>query len=67
MSLAKKCDRCGKFYAIYNKKKDEKNANGFMFLNIDENQKYWSNSAKDLCQDCMESMYEWFNLPGIIK
>ena len=40
MALAKKCDRCGKFYEEYNTKYDGKNINGILLLNIDCHEKY---------------------------
>lgn len=59
MSLAKLCDRCGKFYKVYNEKNDKKHTNGFVLLNIDKHGKYFSHSPIDLCPECMESLINW--------
>lgn len=56
MSLAKICDRCGKYYKVYNEKKDENHTNGFILANIDKYGKYYSHSPIDLC---MESLINW--------
>lgn len=60
MSLAKKCDRCGKFYESYNMKRDSKNINGIMFLNLDDKQKYYAHGAIDLCPECTTELMKWF-------
>lgn len=62
MAVSKICDRCGEFYRTYNEKEDEKNANGFMFLNLDKHEKYYANKAYDLCPACMDSLYEWWRV-----
>nr|DAH20445.1 MAG TPA: hypothetical protein [Bacteriophage sp.] len=59
MSLAKLCDRCGKYYKVYNEKNDKKHTNGFVLLNIDKHGKYFSHSPIDLCPKCMESLINW--------
>lgn len=41
MAQAKKCDRCGTFYDVYNTKQSENKSSGFMFLNVDAKGKYW--------------------------
>ena len=41
MALAKKCDRCEKFYDEYNFAKDDKNINGIMTLNLDAQDHYY--------------------------
>ena len=56
MAVAKKCDICGAFYETYNESKDERKPNGFMTLNIDSKQHYWSHEAVDCCPKCMESI-----------
>lgn len=56
MSTAKKCDICGTLYESYNIKHDKKNTNGIMFLNIDDQQKYFPNDMIDCCQKCMEAI-----------
>ena len=49
MANAMKCDRCGKLYESYNTKKDNKNINGFIPVNLDVNRKYYSHGVTDLC------------------
>lgn len=61
MSIAKKCNRCGNFYEMYNVNKSETNTNGIMLLNIDEAMKYFSHTVMDLCPDCMASFRKWLN------
>jgi hypothetical protein len=58
---AKKCDRCGVLYEKYNERNDEKRANGFMFLNIDTRNQYFSHHAKDLCPKCADELLAWWN------
>lgn len=55
--IAKKCDRCGNYYEPYGTKCNEKEANGFMLLNIDERQKYFLHKPIDLCLSCMADLY----------
>lgn len=63
--IAKKCDRCGNFYGTYNAKRDEKNTNGLMLLNIDSHQNiYWSHGCIDLCPSCMEKLREFLSNTG---
>ena len=59
MALAKKCDRCGKFYEEYNTKYDGKNINGILLLNIDCHEKYYTHGLIDPCPDCKDSFKEW--------
>lgn len=56
MAIAKKCDLCGKYYDSYNEKKDSNNTNGIMFINIDDQQKFYKNDLIDLSPECMESI-----------
>ena len=49
MAIAKKCDICGKLYEEYNTKRDKKNTNGFMFLNLLDNQNYFEHDPYDCC------------------
>lgn len=64
MALAKKCDRCGKFYDAYNSAKDDKNINGIMTLNIDEQDRYYTHKPLDLCPSCKCSFEKWLNKKG---
>lgn len=56
MSIAKKCDICGKLYESYNTKNDAKNTNGLRFLNIDKNMSYFEHDLIDCCPTCMDSL-----------
>ena len=59
MSIAKKCDRCGKMYEQYNMKDSEENPNGIRLLNIDGRQQCFSHKLIDLCPDCMKQLQNW--------
>lgn len=56
MSIAKKCDRCGKCYNRYNEVDNDKYPNGIMLLNIDKKQQFHSHTPLDLCSDCMNKL-----------
>lgn len=53
MATAKKCDLCGDLYEPYNEKHNESKPNGFMYLNIDKRENYYSNKVIDCCPACM--------------
>ena len=59
MAIAKKCDICGKLYEEYNTKRDKKNTNGFMFLNLLDNQNYFEHGP-----ECMTSIRNCINALG---
>lgn len=59
MSDAKKCDRCGKFYDIY---EPVDNAAGFYFAN---NVGSSLQPLYDLCPDCMEELINWLTNPVV--
>lgn len=61
MAIAKKCDICGKLYEEYNTKRDKKNTNGFMFLNLLDNQNYYDHDPYDCCPECMTSIRNHVN------
>lgn len=68
MSIAKKCDLCGALYVPYSfMKKDEKQPNGFMFLNIDTVQHYWPHQVKDTCPECMTALQNFIKERGEIN
>lgn len=67
MSLAKKCDRCGKLYEIYKVKGSNKDFNGVATIEILNNRNYQGKDILDLCSECRDSLDEWLHLPGIIK
>lgn len=54
---AKKCDRCGKFYAPENKKAT---INGSIpaFMQLVNNYG-WSINQYDLCDDCVKDLQQW--------
>nr|DAN18126.1 MAG TPA: Peroxide operon regulator stress regulator, DNA binding.75A [Caudoviricetes sp.] len=56
---AKKCDRCGKLYELYNTESNGKKCNGFLLLNIDADQKYYAQNMYDMCPECMEALMKW--------
>lgn len=64
MALAKKCDRCGKFYETYNATKDSENISGIMTLNLDDQRKYYSHEPIDLCPKCKVSFDKWLGIKG---
>lgn len=57
MSLAKKCDVCGKFYEDYIIINENKEVNAFVLVCTEEDDR-WSNSddATDCCPKCMRSI-----------
>lgn len=56
---AKKCDRCGVFYENYNQKYSKINPNSLIPASMDEERKYFSYDAIELCPECMKSFKEW--------
>lgn len=52
MAAARKCDRCGKLYEPYNLRNDSNHINGLIFVNVDEQRKYYNHGVIDLCPDC---------------
>ena len=67
MAIAKKCDICGKLYEQYNTKRDKKNTkntNGFMFLNLLYDDNYYEHDPYDCCPECMTSIRNCINALG---
>lgn len=64
MGFAKKCDRCGKLYELYNLESDPKNINGLLTLNIDYKRSYYTQNLIDLCPECMNSFDKWLKEKG---
>lgn len=60
----KKCDICGKLYEQYNTKRDKKNTNGFMFLNLFYDNSYYEHDPYDCCPECMTSIRNCINALG---
>lgn len=57
MSLAKKCDICGKFYEYYESPyMGFRSINGISFINIDHTQVYSTKVTRDCCPECMDSI-----------
>ena len=54
---ARKCDRCNCFYDSYcgNRANDE-NANSIIFIDRDNENKYWTRNVYDLCPECMKAV-----------
>lgn len=66
MAIAKKCDRCGKYYEPYNFACDSEKINGVKTLNIDDNGKYFAQDTLDFCPECCEEFNIWLNRKGSI-
>lgn len=65
MATAKKCDRCGKLYEIYNEHKDNKKINGVLTVNtVEEAHQYYSNKLLEFCPDCCNEFVQWFEKEG---
>ena len=60
MAVAKKCDRCGKFYEYYAGRNTEfkksGKSNGLVLLDYDTKGGYWVNKSYDLCPECMRKL-----------
>lgn len=61
MSIAYKCDRCGKLYECYDEKAMQY-ANKPMIFTCSTSIHKHDHSA-DLCENCYESFMEWWNKP----
>lgn len=61
MAIAHKCDRCGKYYEIYNTDNDDTKINALIFLNRDDNHKYWSHDPVEFCPECSNEFMSWWN------
>lgn len=60
MSEAKKCDRCGNFYDIY---ETDNHTAGFRF--VDKRYNLSSQTIYDLCPDCMGELINWLANPAV--
>ena len=63
MSLAMKCDRCGKLYEFY----DNGDFNGITTIKKFKNQNYIDGNTFDLCPECRASFDKWLHLPEMGK
>ena len=64
MAIARKCDRCGKLYDIYDTKDDRLKPNAIIFTSKDTDDRHWSRPVIDLCPECRDDAIEWFELFG---
>lgn len=67
MSLARKCDRCGKFYETY----AGQDANDFGFnrvtlRDVDNVGHDWVREHFDLCEKCSTDLEDWLKLDAYI-
>ena len=56
MSMAKKCDICGKLYENYNFRCNKEKVNGFRFLNIIGESHYYEHEIVDCCPECIDAI-----------
>lgn len=58
MTNAKKCDRCGKLYELYDGYEVVKGGNMYNTLGLFN---HWDSAIQsyDLCPECMESLIKW--------
>ena len=62
MSLAKKCDICGKLYEQYGIKAGSGRANGLDLIYIDEKGcRAYGGETMDCCPDCIEAIIDYLN------
>lgn len=62
MSLAKKCDRCGKFYEHYPINNPPKECNALEKVRLGKHGAVeYRDSYIDLCQDCMDSFVKFMD------
>lgn len=67
MSIAIKCDRCGKTYEPYNFKNDPDKINGIITANIDRRRIYEEHGFMDLCPECSDTLIKWLKKKGELK
>lgn len=63
MSLAKKCDICGKLYEPYTTECDFRGVNGIVLVFIDEEGEYGTppDTATDCCPECMKAIMQFID------
>ena len=63
MSLAKKCDICGKLYEPYTTECDFRGVNGIVLVFIDEEGEYGTppDTATDCCPECMKAIMHFID------
>jgi len=63
MSIAYKCDRCGKLYENYNEKIVQYSSKPMIFTCSTSITKH--DHSADLCKQCFESFMEWWDKPAM--
>lgn len=58
MSIARKCDLCGKLYELYNIGNIFSLSNGFKFINKDEDGGITNHKSIDCCPECLKSIQD---------
>lgn len=62
MSLAKKCDICGKFYEHYETEVEDVNVNAIIFVKTNEECNWGTRrDAMDCCPDCLKSIIHYID------
>ena len=62
--LAKKCDRCGKFYDHYDGF-DKRKINGISMVSKNKfGSREGISQEMDLCKECMNSFIKWYEMKG---
>lgn len=64
MASAKKCDRCGKFYDVYNSANSNKKINSLIRANTDGKRQYFAQEIIELCPECMNVFEVWLKNEG---
>ena len=59
MAAAKKCDRCGELYGVYNEGIFTMKSNGIAEINLKSNGYLTVNRKMDLCPECKRSFEKW--------
>lgn len=63
MSLAKKCDICGKLYEHYTTEYDFRSVNGLIIVFVEEDGEYGTppDTATDCCPECMKAIIHYID------
>lgn len=63
MAIARKCDRCGKFYAPFEESVISTLVQEILSLSKTPTQKHIETvvNSLDLCDECQKNLLEWFN------
>lgn len=60
--LAKKCDRCGKFYESYDMIDNSETNGVYIISKFDVRESIIKDI--DLCRECMNSFIKWYEIKG---